>query len=91
VKKDGIDCSVGSVLGPVDVYLIVDVWHQYLISESQEELHTFKVIMNEWNYNAVLHLTPLLLFGVEYLKQLIIVAHCVHCTSSINMFTEMER
>jgi len=37
------------------------------------------------------HLTSLLLFDVEYLKQLIIVAHYVHCTSSsINMFTEME-
>jgi len=37
------------------------------------------------------HLMSLLLFDVEYLEQLIIVAQCVHFTSSaINMFTEME-
>lgn len=37
------------------------------------------------------HVTSLLLFDVEYLKQLLIVAHCVRFTSSsINMFTEME-
>lgn len=37
------------------------------------------------------HLPSILLFDVEYLKQLVIVAQCVHFTSSsINMFTEME-
>jgi len=37
------------------------------------------------------HLTSFLLFDVAYLQQLIIVAQCVHFTSSsINMFTEMQ-